>query len=242
MRVYISRLLIMTLVLVLSLGTVAGCTTQGPDTKGAAEFYKGKTITWICTPAGDAIDANARLIAPYLSEAIGATVKVENMESDIGPNYVWSQEPDGLWLSSNAVTSFISKDILKSPGTIFEADQFNWIANMNPYFWIVSTSPKSNLTTFDELMAAKGVKWASSVARGSLHGAAAAIIEVLGLDAQVILGYKGGSGSMAAVGTGECDVFAIADSTTLKGEQGGLLRPIFTVSDQRSAVYPDLPN
>src|SRR5262245_16394489 len=66
-------------------------------------FFAGKTVRMVVGSAtGGGYDVYARLITPYLSRALGATVIVENQPGAgglISLNRLYVTEPDGLTLS-----------------------------------------------------------------------------------------------------------------------------------------------
>src|SRR5687767_10325986 len=66
-----------------------------------AEFYKGKTVTYIAsTSPGGGYDTYARLVAEYLQKHLpGSTVVIKNVPGAghiIGANTIYASPPDGL--------------------------------------------------------------------------------------------------------------------------------------------------
>jgi tripartite-type tricarboxylate transporter receptor subunit TctC len=67
---------------------------------GAAEYYKGRTVSFVVgSGPGGGNDSHARLLAPHLGAALGASVVVENRPGAGGLlalNQVYGAAPDGL--------------------------------------------------------------------------------------------------------------------------------------------------
>ena len=82
----------------LALATASSASAQD----SAASFYKGKNVRFVVgLGVGGGFDAYARMIAPYLSRELDATVIVENLPGAGGLlalNQMFTGQPDGLRL------------------------------------------------------------------------------------------------------------------------------------------------
>ncbi|MBI2953682.1 MAG: hypothetical protein HYY30_05160 [Chloroflexi bacterium] len=229
-------------VLGLALGLAIGC-TQASTVATPQEFYRGKTINWIVSsvPGADT-DLLARALAIHLSKETGATVKVENMNTDEGLNYVYAEaKRDGLTMVINSTVAIIANDIQKAPGVLYETEKYNFVADVNPSGTVMQLSVKSPHKTLEALRQAKGLKGGGTSAKGALVTGAAVMTEILGLDAKVITGYKGKRELTLALGRGEVDFMVTSDSMAQKDADDGFIVNLFSVTDKRSAVVPDLP-
>ncbi|MBI2953828.1 MAG: hypothetical protein HYY30_05910 [Chloroflexi bacterium] len=232
---------ILVLTLLLSVG-VAAC-TQGQVTSTPEEFYRGKTVTWIASSdAGSGTDFLARAIAPYLAKEIGATVRVENMGTDEGTNWAFNEAPkDGLALVLKSTGAVMSNDILKAPGTMYVAEKFNFVADVNPGGTVLMISPKLPYKTLEQLRAAKGLKAGGTTAKGAIAVGGAVMSAILGLDAKVITGYQGTKNLGMAIARGEVDFFVSSDNSSKQDEEDGTLVNLLVVNKERSRTVPHVP-
>ena len=85
--------------ILLALFALAAATVTA-QAQSPAEFYKGKTLRFVVgVGVGGGFDAYARMIAPYLSKQLDATVVVENQLGAgglVALNRVATAQPDGL--------------------------------------------------------------------------------------------------------------------------------------------------
>ncbi|MBI2955027.1 MAG: hypothetical protein HYY30_11980 [Chloroflexi bacterium] len=228
-------------ILVLALGLIAGC-VQGAKTESPEEFYKGKTVTVIISSdAGSGPDTLVRAMSPYLTKVLGATVKVENMGSEEGLNWVYDQaKRDGLTMVVKQGDAIVSNDILKAPGVLYEAEKFNYLTDIRPGGVVFEVSSKVAYKTPDDLRKAKGLKGGATSAKGYLATSSSVMSEILGLDAKVITGYNR-QGLSLALGSGEVDFMVINDDGAMRDEAAGYVLNIFAVTKERSRVVPNVP-
>lgn len=230
-------------ILGLALGLATGC-LQASTSNSAQEFYKGKTVTWIVSSqAGADTDLLARAIAPVLSKELGATVKVENRDSAEGINWVYTDaKRDGLTMVMKSTVAVISDDVLKAPGVLYEADKYNYVADVNPARTIVQGSPKNPYRTVEDMRKAKGLRGGGTTAKGALAIGAAVTAEILGLDAKIITGFNGKKNLTLALARGEADYLVSADGMAKKDEDDGFIVNLFTLNKERSDVVPSAPS
>lgn len=214
-----------------------------PATAAAAEFFKGKTLTWIVSSdPGSGTDLAARIVAPYFTKETGANVRVENMQADEGSNYVYERgSKDGLTAVYKSIGALTSNDILKAPGVQYEADKYIYIASVNPAVQVIAMSVKAPHKTLEDLRKAKDLKVGGTSARGSIAVAGAAILEILGLDGKVITGFSGTKALAIAMGRGEVDMIVQSDSPTKIEEDAGNMVAFAALGGERSTVLPKVP-
>ncbi len=242
MRSWIIRLGAIVGVLSLSLGLVAAC-APAPGGEKPEQFYQGKTITWIvASGAASGTTLVSRIIAPFLGAELGATVRVENMGTNEGMNWVYTQgSKDGLTMLSKSKTALLLNDLLKAPGVQYVAEKYLYISDPTPGPYVFFISPKSPHRTLNDLQQAKGLKAGGTSAKGALVTAPSVMFEILGLDGKVISGYKGSKGTQLAVTTGEVDIMVIRGNAVVAAAKAGDLIPLFTIFDERAEPYPDVP-
>lgn len=222
---------------------VALACTQAPTASTPQDFYKGKTIIWgTASEAGGGADTMARSVAPYLEKELGITVKVENMGSEEGLNIVYNESKrDGLTLITKSTSAVLSNDILKAPGTQYEADKFNYLADLHPTAKVLELSPKLPHKTIEALRQAKGLKAGATSVKGDLAVSGSVVIELLGLDAKVISGYKGTKDLKLASARGEIDFQVTSDTSAAQDEADGNVVNFVVIGDNRSTALPNVP-
>ncbi len=216
------------------------------EASGAAtpeEFYRGQTLKWIVIDdPGSGPDLIGRIIVPFLAREIGAKVKIENRKSEEGVNYLYNQGArDGLTLGAKSRDAMIANEILKAPGVRYETDKFNFVADVSPALKMFQISPKVPYKTLDALRKAKGLRAGATSAKGSLAICGAVMAEILGLDANVITGFKGRKALTLAIARGEVDFMVPTDNSAMRDEKDGYVVNLFAVGQKRSAGAPQAP-
>lgn len=208
------------------------------------EFFRGKTITWIASSnPGSGVDLFSRTIAPFLGREIGArAVRVENMKPDEGLNYLYRQGTrDGLTMGVHTVDATVGNDILKAPGVLYEADKFNFLANLFPSIKVLQISPKLPYRSLEAFRKAKGLRGGGTSAKGSLALSSAVISEILGLDSKVITGFEGKKSVVLALTRGEVDFMVADDTTLMRDEKDGFVVSLLAAGAKRSPCAPHAP-
>lgn len=238
------RLVVPIVILALSIGSLLAC-TQAQKAVGPEEFYRGKTITWVVSAGqagGDETDLLARSIAPYLAKETGATIRVENVASDEGVNYVYGEaKRDGLTMVHKSMGAVVSNDILKAPGVLYESEKFNFVADVYPAGKVFQMSPKIPYKTLEDLRKAKGLKAGGTTAKGSLAISSAVMLQILGLDGKVITGFKAKKDMVLAVARGELDFFVSSDTGSQRDEDEGNAVNLLVATKERSILIPKVP-
>lgn len=220
------------------MGHREACAAVAPE-----EFYQGKTLNWIvASEPGSPTDIITRTIAAFLGKEIGAKVRIEDRKTDEGINYLYNHGTrDGLTLASKTTDYIIGSEILKTPGVQYETEKFNFLADIYPSVKLFEISPKLPYKTLDALRKAKGLRAGGTTSRGSLALSSAVMLEMLGLDGKVITGFKGKKNLLLAMARGEVDLIVTNDDTSLRDEKDGYVVNLFTVSNKKSPVLPQVP-
>jgi tripartite-type tricarboxylate transporter receptor subunit TctC len=198
-------------------------------------------------PPGGAVDANARLIAPKLGEALGQPVVVENRagaSGNIATDFVARAAPDGYTILLTTIGHTITPSMSRKP-------PFDPVADFVPVTQVTGTSmvllvnPKVAATTLPELVAlAKAnpgkLNYGSSGAGDPLGLAMELLKLTAGIDV-VEVPYKGVGPTYAALLAHDIDVAFMPPSASIPYIQAGTLRAIAIGSAQRSTALPDLP-
>lgn len=190
----------------LSLG--AGITAAAVLAAGAAqaqtgaEFFKGKTVTYIVsTAAGGGYDTYGRLVAEYMQRYLpGSTFVVKNVPGAghmIGTNTIYASKPDGLTIGTFN-TGLIYNQLIQADGVKFDLTKMSWIgkAASEPRVFVVSA--QSPIKSFQDLMASKEpLNFATSGIGSSNYVEINSLTNILKLPVKVLTGYNGNDDQLA---------------------------------------------
>ena len=226
------------------MGMLALAPARAQDAEKA--FFQGKTVRMVVgSGTGGGYDVYARLIAPYLSKALDATVIVENQPGAGGitsMNRLYASPPDGLSMSFANGTSAAFAQITDQPGLRFDLAQFDYLATVGapPGLWLLGPEPAA--TTVKEAIATTKLwRWAASGPSDGLGNGAAFACAALKLDCQIVIGYTGSNQAALAVTKGEMDAVYIPESSAnhfVKAKQNFALA---TMARKKSRWFQDRP-
>ena len=229
-------------------GTLAAA-AQNTARDTARHFYEGKTIHWFVGGGpGGGFDQYARLIAPALQQATGATVVVEYRPAGggmTGINQVEAADPDGLTLMLiNGVPAALGQ-ITKSPAVRFKLEGLPYLGRVAAEPWVLLVSKESGYKSMQDLIAASaGGKTLSFSGLGRTDGptdTAAVACEALALKCKLVVGFKGSSASALAAIRGDVTGIAVTDRSALDFSSDGTLIPVAVIGRKRSKLLPDVP-
>lgn len=137
----------------------SGSTVTTSASSAAAVFFKGKTITLIAPDKpGGGYDQYARLIAPGLGAALGATVNVENVDGGgtvVGTNQMAAASPDGLTLGMVNTGGDLASLVEKNAGQKFDLSKLSYVGQPGTSPSVFFTQPNSGITSFSQLLSVK---------------------------------------------------------------------------------------
>jgi tripartite-type tricarboxylate transporter receptor subunit TctC len=202
----------------------------------------------VALAAGGPADTAARVFAPYLAEALGQSVFIENRtgaSSVIGTEAVVRAQPDGYTLLFGSSSSFaVNPAVMKSLRFDVQKDlRLIGLVSYTPHVLVVRSSLAAQ-TLPDLIALAKQqpgkLTYASSGAGGAIHLAG----ELFKREAQVDLvhvPYRGGGPAMIGLLAGDVDVFISDLSTTIENIRGGRVRALAMAWPARSPFLPETP-
>src|SRR5580704_16672219 len=153
---------------VLALAACAACRSPGARAQDAERAYiGGKTVRLVVGYGpGGGYDAYARMIAPHLSKALGASVVVENQPGAgglVALNRLTTAAPDGLTMMIVNGTGAALSQLTEQAGVRFDLGQFGYLGTVSasPWMWLVG--PNSTIKTpQDAMKLGKKMNWAAS--------------------------------------------------------------------------------
>jgi tripartite-type tricarboxylate transporter receptor subunit TctC len=209
-------------------------------------YYKGKTVKMIVGYGpGGGYDAYARMIAPHLSKALGATVVVENQPGAGGLNAlnrIFTAPPDGLQMMIVNGTAASMSQLLGESATHYDLGKLGYlgIVSASPWVWLVNA--KSPIQTpADAMKPGVKIRWSATGPIDGLSDGAAFTCEALKLNCQIIMGYSGTNEAAHAVGSGEMDALYVSDTSANNYVKQGDNRAVASMGRVKSRFFPDKP-
>jgi len=181
---------------------LAAALTAPAAAQSGADFYKGKTVTYIvATAAGGGYDAYGRLVADFMQKHLpGSTFVVRNMPGAghiIGANAIYNARPDGLTIGTFN-TGLIYNQLVGREGIKFDLTRMSWIgkAAADPRVFVIHSS--SPIKSFKDLRETKQtVNFATSGVGSASYVETKILADALGLPIKIIAGYSGQEDMMA---------------------------------------------
>jgi len=248
------------LLVVLLVGLLAGCasekaseeesgtatTASSASAEGPEAFYEGETVTLIVPyKPGGGYDTYARLVSGYLEDELQATVIVRNMfggQTYVANRHVYNAEPNGLTIMIADTKAMIMNQMIAAEvGEGIDVRKFEWLGRVIAEPAVLLLSKKSGLETVEDLRAADHVKFGGTTMGDRNQMAGSVVLESLGLDGEVVVGFGGSSAVSMAAMRGELDGMGSSASSGVEYADQPELFQIFTVSREKNPVSPDLP-
>lgn len=214
----------------------------------AANGYPERPIRMIVPFApGGGTDINARAIAPFISEALGQNVVVDNRPgagSILGTEIASNATPDGytvlLGSSSLAVNYAVYKKLPYNTRRDFNPVS---MVGAQPNIVVVNpSSPAKNLKEFIALARAQPGKLAYGTPGigTATHLGTLLLLSKIGADL-VHVPYKGTGPALIALLSNEIVVYLSTFASALPHVKSGRLRALAVTSAERADTLPDLP-
>lgn len=182
--------------------TVAALAAAPAAAQTGADFYKGKTVTYIAaTSPGGGYDTYARLVAEYLQKHLtGSTVVIKNMPGAghiIGANALYASKPDGLTIGIFN-TGLILNQAIKKEGIKFDLAKMSWIGKAASDPRVIVIASQSPIKSFKDLMESKEtVNFSTPGIGSSAYIQTAMLTNVLKLSVKMLTGYTGNQDQLA---------------------------------------------
>lgn len=190
--------IVMTIAALLS-ASVSLAQSAGP----AAEFYKGKTITYIvATAPGGGYDTYGRLVARYMNKYMrDSKIIVRNIPGAghvVGANTIYAAKPDGLTIGTFN-TGLIYLQLLRESGVRFELAKMSWIGKAASDSRVLVVSKSSGVRNVQQLLdpSKPPIKLFAAGVGSAGYIDTRLAISAIHLNVQLIPGYNGSEGTMS---------------------------------------------
>ena len=170
--------------------------------QSGAEFYNGKTVTYIvATGPGGGYDTYGRLVAEYMQKYLpGSTFVVKNVPGAghlIGANTLYASKPDGLTIGTFN-TGLIYNQLIENEGVKFDLRKMSWIGKAGADPRVVMVSAHTPFKTLNDLRESKSeVLFAVGGAGSATFVETMVLINALKLPAKRLTGYIANDDQMA---------------------------------------------
>ncbi len=214
----------------------------------SAQDYPNKPITWIApSSAGGGFDIISRLIAPKLSEILGQSVVVQNIEgagATIGAAVAAEAAPDGYTIllanANHTVGMSLYKDLKYDV-----VESFDPIIRFAEIYQVFIANPDLEAKTLGEFVAlAKEKPGELNAAHAGVGSPTHICLELLKLQAGidfVEIPYAGGGQALTSVVSGETDMECALYSASKPFIEDGKVRALAMTSKERTSFAPDIP-
>src|SRR4029079_16198968 len=181
-------------------GTGIAATAASAQT--GADFYKGKTVTYIvATAPGGGYDLYGRLVAEYMQKYLpGSTFVVKNVPGAghlIGANTIYASKADGLTLGTFN-TGLIYNQLIGREGVHFDLTKMAWIGKAASDPRVITIGVQSPIKSFQDLMALKEpVNFSTGGIGASAYVETVMLYNALKLPIKIQPGYYGSDDPIA---------------------------------------------
>ncbi len=196
-----------------------GCSQDMADA-----VYPQRDITFIIPngPGGN-FDAFVRIVAPAMQKYLPNPVNIIPLNVPAGGGGkgladLYRSRPDGYTIGAiNVPGAFTLQEQMGSNS--FNLDEMTWLATLaggETYAIVVAAdSPIQGIDDLRALSAQRPIKFASTGPEGSSYAAIKIASEIIGIESQIISGYRGSSDYIVATIRGDSDC-AVATLSTLR--------------------------
>ena len=213
---------------------------------GAAtgQAYPSKPLRIMSPSAGGAADLTVRLIGSGMSSSFGQQVIIENRPTTLSIDLTAKAAPDGYTVLAYGSPLWLSQFMRKNQGFNYERDFRPVIHATNALFFLF-IHPSLPVKTVKELVAlAKKrpgeLNYSSAASGATTHLAAELFKAKTGVNI-VRVAYKGGSGAITALLTGEVQIAFGTISTGMPLVKSGRLRVLAVAALKPSSLAPEVP-
>jgi hypothetical protein len=183
-------------------GLIAAAVAGPAQAQSGADFFKGKTVTYIvATAAGGGYDLYGRLVAEYMQRYLpGSTFIVRNLPGAghlVGTNTIYASRADGLTIGTFN-TGLIYNQLVGLPGMKFDLTKMSWIGKATTDPRVLAIAQTSPIKTYADFLASKNpVNLAVSGVGSANYVETTMLASALKWPAKVLTGYNGNDDQLA---------------------------------------------
>lgn len=217
----------------------------------AHETYPNRPINMVVPfPPGGFSDTIARLVAPALERALGATVVIVNRGGAggaIGAAAAAKSKPDGytILFTLSSISTLPEQARVNNETPAFLLSQLEPLARISADPMVIVVKSDSELKTLEDLIAkAKAKPGSITYASSGNYGTVHIPIEMFAHDANIKLHhipYRGGGPIMAAMLGGQVDFTMLPTSSISSHVESNHLRMLAVVGDEVFPGHPEVP-
>ena len=179
-----------------------GLSATAAAAQTGADFYKGKTITYIvATAPGGGYDLYGRLSAEYMQKYLpGSTFVVKNVPGAghlIGANTIYASKADGLTIGTFN-TGLIYNQLIQREGVHFDLTKMSWIGKAATDPRVITIGAQSPIKSYQDLLAVKEpVNFSTGGIGASAYVETVMLYNALKLPIKIQTGYYGSDDPLA---------------------------------------------
>jgi tripartite-type tricarboxylate transporter receptor subunit TctC len=213
----------------------------------AKAAFPEKNITFVIPfSPGGGFDTYVRLIAPllekHLPNKVNVVVKnVPGAGGRKGLTEVYRAKPDGYNIVIVNVPGAMVPPLVGTK-VQYDLEKITWLARLSFDSYLLAVAGNSPIKSFDEFKkfaASNPVKIPSTGAGSTAHAMSKVFFKVLGLQDQMVTGYKGTNEMTLAVIRGDTPAGILPSESTRKYIEAGDIRALLTTEDPSD--YPGVP-
>jgi tripartite-type tricarboxylate transporter receptor subunit TctC len=234
-------------VYLLAMALTAACGSDSVDAEDAdrESLFEGETITLVVPVSpGGGFDSYARLVAPYLEEALGATVVVKNEPGAGGLlaiNNLMTAEPDGSTIALMNGIGAAGASLAGAEGAQFSLDDLGYVGLFQEAGSMVVVGPESPYETIEELIASDSVKFGATGAGGDSFLGLTVFTNVFDMEAQIATGFEGSQEVGLALSSGDIEAMSSGYGSGLSSVLAGDHHALVALDDEPLPQLPDVP-
>jgi putative tricarboxylic transport membrane protein len=204
--------------------------------------YPEKNIEFIIPfGTGGGFDRAVRLISPYLERALPN--KVEVIPKNVpgaggrkGTAQVYRAKSDGYSIAIANVPG-IALPGLTGEKIEYDINKFTWVVRVGVAEYIAGVSAKSSIKSIDDLKKlGRPIKCTATGFGATAYAACQIVAKEMGIQVQMLGGYKGSAEYVLAVVRGDGDITLAPIVVMKKFIQAGDIRGIFTTEEKSSVA------
>jgi tripartite-type tricarboxylate transporter receptor subunit TctC len=231
--------------------TIASSRVTGGDAADGspcARLSEGEILWMVPSGPGGGYDAYSRLIAPAFSARTGAAVRVENFPGGGGvlaARKISEAVPDGrtIGMVNGAGLLIAALTGVANTPNLMKDFCFLGLVARERHVWVTGKNSKiKTMADVFTLNRKRAILFGATEVGGSGFADVAIVSNLLGIEAEYVVGYSSSRQYVLAAIRGDIDIVALSLGSALSLLENGELRPLLQVSADRLSGHPSLEN